>query len=111
MWRTGSSGAWAYPGHVAARCLAPGARLAAKAQPADDRAVARVLCAHQVRKQATPLPHEFEEAAPRLVVPGKCLQVLVQLLDALREEGDLDFWRARVAVVDGVPGDDDFLRF
>ena len=76
-----------------------GRALAAEPESADDRAVAVVVVAHQVRKQSTPLSNELEEAAPRVMILGKAVQMLVQARDPLRQERDLDLWRARVALM------------
>ena len=76
-----------------------GRALAAEPESADDRAVAVVVIAHQVRKQSTPLSNELEEAAPRVMILGKAVQMPVQARDPLRQERDLDLWRARVALM------------
>src|SRR4051794_8296960 len=88
-----------------------GRALAAEPEPAYDRAVAVVVVAHQVRKQSTPLSNELEETAPRVMILGKAVQMLVQARDPLRQECDLDLRRARVTLVQGVLGDDASLCF
>ena len=85
--------------------------LAAQPEPADDGAVAVVVVAHQVRKQASTLSDELEKSASRVVVLGKATQMLSQPTDTLGQQSDLDFRRSRVTFVHGVIDDDAFLGF
>src|SRR4029078_12304029 len=65
-------------------CRGPGAgRLAAESEPAEDAPVARAVFLHEIRKKAAALADELEEAAARMVVLGKTLEMLGQLLDPL----------------------------
>ena len=85
--------------------------LAAQPEPADDGAVAVVVVAHQVRKQASTLSDELEKSASRVVVLGKATQMLSQSTDTLGQQSDLDFRRSRVTFVHGVIDNDAFLGF
>src|SRR6476660_8953560 len=93
-------------------CRGPGLRrLAAESESSDDDAVARAVLLHQVGEKAAALADELEEAAARMVVLGKTLEMLGQLLDPLGQERDLDFRRAGVTFLGGVAGDDLLLCF
>src|SRR5262245_36210412 len=93
-------------------CRGQGAgRLAANSEAADDDPVARAVLLHQIREKAAALADELEEAAARMVVLGKSLEMLGQLLDPLGQERDLDFRRAGVTFLGGVAGDDLLLCF
>ena len=85
--------------------------LAAQPEPADDGAVAVVVVAHQVRKQASTLSDELEKSASRVVVLGKAAQMLGQSPDTLGQQSDLDFRRSRVTFVHGAIRNDAFLGF
>src|SRR6266850_4130710 len=80
--------------------------LAAEAEPSDDGSVARVVLLDQIRKKATSLADELEEAASRVIVLGEAAEMLGQALDPLRQERDLDFRRSGVTFLGGKPGDD-----
>src|SRR5512135_1242757 len=81
------------------------ARLAAESEPCDDGPVPRVVLLDQVGEKASPMAHELEEAAARMVVLGERLQVLRQVLDPLRQERDLDLGGPGIALDPGVLGD------
>src|SRR5579859_1856776 len=87
------------------------ASLAAKPEPCDDGAVARVVLLHEVRKKAAALANELEESAARMVVLREALEMPGQLLDPLRQERDLDLRRTGVTFSGGEPGDDLLLLF
>ena len=80
--------------------------LAAQSEPCDDGAIASVVLLDQIRKKASSLSDELEEAAAGLVVLRKASQVLRELLDPFGQEGDLHLRGARIAVLDGVLRDD-----
>src|SRR6476660_5285079 len=93
-------------------CRGPGLRrLAAESESSDDDAVARAVLLHQVGEKAAALADELEEAATRMVVLGKALEMPGQLLDPLGQERDLDFRRSGVTFLGGKPGDDLLLLF
>ena len=50
-----------------------------------------VILAHQVRKEATSLANELEQAAARVVILWEASQMFGQPRDPLRQERDLDF--------------------
>src|SRR5712691_721299 len=85
--------------------------LAAEPEPCDDGAVARVVLLDQIRKKATALADELEEAATRMVVLRKASEMLGQALDPLRQERDLDLRRSGVTFLGGKPGQDLLLCF
>jgi len=64
-------------------------RLLAKAQLGDERAVALYLGPAQITQESSPLPHQFEEATPGVVIFTVDLQVLRELANALSEESYL----------------------
>ena len=74
--------------------------LAAQPEPADDGAVAVVVVAHQVRKQASTLSDELEKSASRVVVLGKAAQMLGQSTDTLGQQSDLDFRRSGIGLME-----------
>ena len=81
------------------------ARLSPYTQLRDEGAIALHVIALQVVQQPPALAHQEEQAAPRVMVLLVRLQVLREPVDALREDGDLDFGRARVRVVELVVRD------
>src|SRR4029078_2720343 len=78
-------------------------RLAAKPEPCDDGAVARVVLLDEIGKKTTALADEFEGAAARVVVLREATEMLGQVLDALRPERDLDLRRSGVTFLVGEP--------
>src|SRR2546426_5588719 len=67
----------------------------------------------EIRQKAAPATHELQQSASRIVVLRVCAQVPGQVVDPLRQQGDLNLGRARVRVARPVLGDDllfDFLR-
>ena len=67
--------------------------------------------AFEIVEQAPALRDHLEQAAPRVVVFLVCFEMLRQLGDALAEQSDLHFGRARVAFVRPVLADDVFFGF
>src|SRR4029079_4640588 len=65
--------------------------LAAKSEPCDHGAVARIVLLDQIGKKAAALADELEETAARMIVLRKAPEMLRQALDPLRQERDLDF--------------------
>ena len=89
--------------------LLPFSFLLAKAEPGDDGNVAGPIDVAQVIEQPGALADHHQQTAPARMVLLVRAQMLSQIRDALREQRDLDLWRAGVAVVDGVPLDDVLL--
>ena len=81
-------------------------RSAANAEAGDQRAVALDVLTHEVVEKTAALTDEQVEAATRVVVVRVSLEVLGAVGDALRQDGDLDLGRARVALMGGVLGDE-----
>jgi hypothetical protein len=65
----------------------------------------------QVLKEPAPAADELEQPAPRVVVLGVRAEMLRQLVDAPRQQCDLDLRRAGVGVASAVLADDLALRF
>ena len=79
--------------------------LAAEAVLGDDAAVALdVVLADVVEKAPTPA-HHLQEASAGVMVALVHLEVIVEVVDPLRKDGDLHLWRARVRLVETVRGD------
>jgi len=85
-----------------ARAYQDSERLAAQAEPFDDRLIPGGVLAHQVRKKATSRADELEQAAARVVILGVATQVFGQSADALGKQRDLYFRRPCVAFLGGV---------
>ena len=67
--------------------------------------------APQILEQSTPLAHDPQQTAARMMIFRVRLEVIGQLVDALGQECDLDFGRARVLVVDSMGRDDGLFAF
>ena len=80
------------------------ARLAAQAQPADERPVALLVLAAQVVEHPPPLADEHEQAAARVVILLVYFEVLLQVADSLRKDRDLHLGRARIVLGPRVVG-------
>src|SRR5262245_4491722 len=70
--------------------------LLAQTEPTDDRQITVAIGPAKVGQQAGPLADHHEQAAPAGVVFLVRAHVLVQLVDACREQGNLHFGRAGV---------------
>src|ERR1700675_3962113 len=97
-------GPGAHPGS-GRRCLA------AESEASDDDPVARAVLLHQVGEKATALADELEEAATRMIILWKALEMLVKFLDSIGQERDLDLWRPGVTFLGGKPCNDLLLFF
>jgi hypothetical protein len=95
------------PGPAGSGAATPGA----EPESSDDDSIARAVLLHQVGEKATTLADELEEAAARMIVLGKALEMPGQLLDPLRQERDLDLRGPGVTFFGGIPGDDLLLLF
>jgi len=73
--------------------------LLAEVERRDRLAVAVEARLLEVAEEPATLRDHLEEASPRVVILEVGLEVLREVPDALREEGDLDFGRPRVALV------------
>ena len=78
--------------------------LAAEAELLDERPIAVHVVPVEVVQQAPALAHEHQQAAARVVVLLVLAQVLGELVDAGREQRDLDLGRPGVALVGRVLG-------
>src|SRR5690606_22854884 len=85
-------------------------RSAAQAELLDEGAVALDVDAPQVTLQAATLADQEEQTTTAVVVVLVLLQVLGEVLDALREQRDLHLGRAGVARLGPVLGNDLLLR-
>src|SRR5690606_23954930 len=83
--------------------------LSTKTETLDERAVAVDVDVLQVTQQATALTDEQEQATARVVVVLVCLEVLGEVLDALRQHCDLHLGGSGVTGVRRVLFDDRLL--
>lgn len=72
----------------------------------DQSAIAPHVVPAQVVEQPSPLPDQEEEATAGVMILLIHLEVLGELLDPLREDGDLDLRRTCVSLVELVLADD-----
>src|SRR5215510_7082239 len=72
--------------------------LAAQTEPVDQCLVARLFPRLQIVEEAAALRHELQETTAGVVVLLVVLEMLGQVLDALRQDCDLDFRRTGVAL-------------
>jgi hypothetical protein len=72
----------------------------------DDRPVAFDVGALQVVQQPATLPDQLQQAAPRIVVMGVRLEMVGEVIDPFAEDGDLDFGRPGVLLIEAVGLDD-----
>src|SRR5438105_13382228 len=91
--------------------LPSGLELLAQTELPDDLLVPRAVLAREVLEQGVSLADHLEQPAAGRVVLLMRLKVLVQLGDALGQQCDLHFGRARVFLVSFVFGNDALLRF
>lgn len=71
--------------------------LATQAETFNQRTVAGNINALKVPEQTATLPDEEQEAATRVVVVLVRLEVLGELVDAVGEQSNLDFWRPSIS--------------
>src|SRR6266571_537134 len=81
--------------------------LLADPEPVDQLPVALRILRPEVVEEATAVTDHLEESAPGVVILGKEIEMLSQVLNPLTEDGDLDFRGAGVGGV-GAVGRDDF---
>jgi hypothetical protein len=72
----------------------------------DDSPVALDVGALQVVQQPATLADQLEQPAPRVVVVGVRLEVVGEVIDPFAEDGDLDFGRSGVLLIEAVRLDD-----
>ncbi len=89
----------------------PPALLLTNAQLLNNCAVALEIFAHEIVEQAAPLADQLQKAAARGKILGMALQVLGQRINAVREDGNLDFRPARVVFVGAVLANQFALEF
>jgi hypothetical protein len=79
-------------------------------QSLDQGSILRDILAADVFEQPFPLPDHLEQPAPGVMILAMGLEVLRQVVDPSREQRDLDFGRAGIALVDLEVGDDRLFR-
>jgi hypothetical protein len=72
----------------------------------DDSPVTLDVGALQVVQQPATLADQLEQPAPRIVVVGVRLEVVGEVVDPFAEDGDLDFGRSGVLLIEAVRLDD-----
>src|SRR5699024_1653923 len=87
----------------------PVSESATQSERGDQRAVALDVDLAQVFQQPAALADQQQQASPGVVVLLVVLEMLGEPLDALREQRDLNFRGAGVALVRGVFGNDSLL--
>ena len=73
--------------------------LLAEAQLRYDRPVTLDICLIEVRQLPTASAHHLQEASSGVVIFAMDSQVLREVIDPLRQSGDLNFSRARIGLV------------
>src|SRR5262249_2963346 len=76
--------------------------LLANSERLDHRTITIDVLRLEVIQEATALSYEHEQAASRVVILCVDLEVLGEIRDALRQERNLDFRRARITGLAGV---------
>jgi hypothetical protein len=79
------------------------------AKSVDQALVARVVGTPQIIENLTPLRHQLQQPAPRMIVFDMRFEVLRQIVDTLRQECNLHFGRTGIVGFDGIRFDK--LRF
>src|SRR6476620_4138283 len=82
---------------------------AADAELLDDGLIALVVLAASIVEQLTAQAHHLQKATARVVVLLVRLEVLGQVIDAMRQDRDLHFRRASIVGLGGVRLDDSGL--
>ncbi len=77
----------------------------------NDRAVTLDIFLHKIVEKAAAVTDHFQQTSAAVVVIVVHLQVFVEIVDAVGEDGDLYFRRTRVALVGLVLVDDLVLDF
>jgi len=68
----------------------PAACLAANTKACNDTLITRVILSSQIIEQAAAPPHEFEQAASRMMILFVGLEVLSEITDTGTQESNLD---------------------
>jgi hypothetical protein len=95
----------------AAQRAAPAARKSSttNAKSLDQPLVTAVVGAPEIIQNLAPLRHELQQSAPRVIVFDMRFEVFRQIIDPLRQEGNLHLGRTGIAGFDGIRLDK--LRF
>jgi hypothetical protein len=64
--------------------------LLSKAQFINHHSITIDLALFEVVQKPPPLPHQFEQASPGVMIPFVSLKMFGQILDPLAEQGDLN---------------------
>ena len=68
----------------------------------DQLLVARIVGTPEIIQNLASLRHELQQSAPRVIVFDMCLEVLRQIIDPFRQEGNLHLWRTSIPGFDGI---------
>jgi hypothetical protein len=68
----------------------------------DQLLIARIIGAPEIIQNLASLRHKLQQPAPRVIVFDMCLEVLRQIVDPLRQEGNLHLWRTGISGFDGI---------
>ena len=68
----------------------------------DQPLVTAIVSAPEIIQNLAPLRHELQQPAPRMVVFDMCFEVFRQIIDPLRQEGNLHLRRTGIAGFDGI---------
>jgi hypothetical protein len=74
-------------------------------QLGDQGPIALDILALEIAQQPAPLAHQLEQSAPRVLIVLVVFQVVGEMVDPLREDGDLNFRRPGVLLAASVVGD------
>jgi hypothetical protein len=80
--------------------------LMSEAQVSDQLPIALQVCLPQVLQKSPPFPHHLEEAAAAVMVLLVGIEVIPEVVDSSRQEGDLDRSASPVSVMQLVFLDD-----
>ena len=83
--------------------------LLSKAQLINHHSITIDLVLLEVVQKPPPLPHQFEEASPRVMILFVSLKMFCQILNPFAQQGDLNLWRSRILLVVFELLDDFFL--
>src|SRR4029077_16156142 len=79
---------------------------AANTQPLNQLLVTPLVLTPKVVEHLPPLRHQLKQPAARVVVFHVRLEVFLQVVDPLRKQRNLDFWRTGIAGFYGISLDD-----
>jgi hypothetical protein len=84
---------------MSAVTIAIGGILSAEAESGYQRAVAVGIVAGEVIQEASPPAHHHQQPATRVVISLVLAEMIGKLVDARRQESNLDLWRSSVSLV------------